>query len=191
MQIEAAGRETPPCRSQYNILAVIHHGTNPIDWRIAMRACLVLVASLVMTTASDAQDPAAADKAARDVVEKFGKAFKAGDADACMKLVAAPFNLDGRELLKDREALKTFIEKACARQKTRPIDKLEIEFVKTLAELEKDRKAPSRGVTFAEVLDRNKDRMVLARAITGERKEGVLFGVRLDKDGAKIVGLFD
>jgi hypothetical protein len=135
--------------------------------------------------------PNAADKQAIEVVEKFGKAFKAGDAAECMKLVTVPFNLDGREVIKDAGVLKEFIDKTCARQKQKPIDKLEIVYVKTLAELEKEKKAPSRDVSFAEVLDREMDRMVFAHAINGDRKEGVMFGVKIDKGGARIVGLFD
>ena len=156
-----------------------------------MRRHLVFLVFAIVTTIACGQDQPDADKQARDVVEKFGKAFKAGDAAECMKLVTVPFNLDGREVIKDAGILKQFIDKTCARQKEKPIDKLEIVYIKSLAELEKDKKAPSRGVSFADVLDREKDRMVFAHAITGDRKEGVLFGVRIAKDGARIVGLFD
>jgi hypothetical protein len=153
----------------------------------------ILLVFFSFATLAAGQEPPDADKQAREVVEKFGKAFKAGDSAECMKLVTVPFNLDGREVIKDAGILKEFIDKACARQKQKPIDKLEIVYIKTLAELEKEsgRKAFNRGVSFADVLDREKDRMVFSHAVTGDRKEGIMFGVRIAKDGARIVGMYD
>src|SRR5262249_2820431 len=130
------------------------------------------------------------DTLAREVVERFFRAFTAKNLDGLMKEVDVPFCREGGKNIEKRDDLEPFFQKVLqARNPSK--DSIAIKWVTTLPELEKreGKFTDEERKTIEAVLGKDHRVVKVEWNRAGDGKHRRLIFVRFQKSTAKVVGI--